>query len=193
MSRDIWLTSDTHLNHANIIKYCDRPFRDVVEMNEAIIEGWNSVVKPQDICYHLGDVYFAKHWTSKIVEDRAVEPPKDVRETQADYMLSRLNGSKRLILGNHDEAKDLLLHKHFKKIMLWRKFREFGLLLTHVPVHPAQLEDYESPTKGMVTRGMEKNVHGHIHDKILPDPRYVNVCVEQTNYVPVHIETLRAK
>lgn len=64
MPRDIWLISDTHFNHANILKFTDsrtglpvRPgFESVDHMNEHMIERWNSVVKPGDIVYHLGDV-----------------------------------------------------------------------------------------------------------------------------------------
>ena len=51
----IFLTSDTHFNNDNIIKYCDRPFFNHKDMNETLITNWNSVVKPEDTVYHLGD------------------------------------------------------------------------------------------------------------------------------------------
>jgi calcineurin-like phosphoesterase family protein len=53
MSENIWIISDTHFGHNNIINYCDRPFSNVKEMNEAIIDNWNSVVKQNDLVYHL--------------------------------------------------------------------------------------------------------------------------------------------
>ena len=56
----LYVTSDTHFNHKNIIEYCDRPFKDIYEMNETIINNWNQVVKEEDIIYHLGDYGFGK-------------------------------------------------------------------------------------------------------------------------------------
>lgn len=55
---NIFVTSDTHFNHKNIIKYCNRPFKDVEEMNEAIINNWNNLVTNDDVIYHLGDFGF---------------------------------------------------------------------------------------------------------------------------------------
>jgi len=160
--RNIFVISDTHFGHANIIKYCDRPFATLFEMDEKIIENWNSVVKTEDIVYHLGDVYFGKNNPSNFA--------------------NRLNGRKRLVLGNHDNGKDEILHTMFEKIMVWRMFPDFGLLLTHVPVHHGSLENKVS-----------KNVHGHIHDKVIDDDRYINVSVEQINYTPINIESIRVK
>lgn len=77
---NIWFTSDQHFGHANIIKYCARPFDSVHEMNAVITERHNALVKPKDQVYHLGDFAFANH---------------------ARY-LARLNGQHHLILGNHD-------------------------------------------------------------------------------------------
>ena len=163
---DIWLISDTHFGHDNIIKYCDRPFANSAEMDEFMLEAWNSRVKDQDVVYHLGDVYFRDH--SKLYQ---------------------LKGRKRLLLGNHDNGKCQHLQAVFQKIGIWRKFPEWGLLLTHLPVHEGQLGgSYWSPTKEREVPGLTYNVHGHIHEKNLPDARYINVSVEQTDYAPIHIE-----
>jgi calcineurin-like phosphoesterase family protein len=81
---DIWFTSDTHYGHANVIEYCKRPFKDVQEMNEALIENFNSLVKPEDEVYHLGDFSFSR------------DPYR---------VASRLNGRIHLILGNHDNKR----------------------------------------------------------------------------------------
>lgn len=160
--RNIWVSSDHHFNHENIIKYCDRPFTDVTHMNEYMLDCYNSVVKDGDIAYFLGDVYMGDgaHWYQKIAP--------------------RLHGRKRLILGNHDNGKDQTLQKVFQKITLWRAFPEFGLLLTHVPVSLSTL----GPK-------WPRNVHGHIHNRPSPGPEYINVSVEVIDYTPVHIEDIR--
>ena len=158
--RNIFVISDTHFGHANIIKYCNRPFSTSDEMTSTLVENWNKVVKDGDIVYHLGDVYLGA----------------------AGQVLHALNGHKRLVLGNHDNGKDQYLQRYFQKILAWRMFPEFGLLLTHVPVHD-----------GTFSEKVQRNVHGHIHQKIIPDKRYRNVSVEQTNYTPIPIEDLRVK
>jgi calcineurin-like phosphoesterase family protein len=170
---NIWVISDTHFNHANILKFEDklgkpcRVFADVDEMNETMIANWNSVVKPQDKVYHLGDVLFG------------LDKPEWL-----DANFKRLNGKKRLVVGNHDNIK--LLSQWFREVMLWRDFSEFGLLLTHVPVHQSTLKDSHRFGEGSMV-----NVHGHIHQNASPDGPYKCVCVEQTNYTPVNIDELR--
>lgn len=79
----VFFTSDTHFNHANIIRYCQRPFKDVDEMNEVMIANWNNTVGNDDVIFHLGDFCLggAAEWTK---------------------LLDRLNGRIYLILGNHD-------------------------------------------------------------------------------------------
>ena len=78
-----FFTSDTHFNHANIIRFCNRPFKNVEEMNESIVANWNEVVGMDDTVFHLGDFCLggAAEWTR---------------------FLDRLNGKIYLILGNHD-------------------------------------------------------------------------------------------
>ena len=81
-----FFTSDTHFDHANIIKYCERPFPHKDDMNGTIITNWNAVVRPEDHVYHLGDFAFC-------APDKAAN------------IARRLNGKKHLIKGNHDRSK----------------------------------------------------------------------------------------
>ena len=141
-------------------------------MNWDMVDKWNSVVKPGDKVYHLGDVYMGASSRGAITN-----------------LLSKLNGSKRLILGNHDNGKDQVLQQCFQKIEVWRMWPEFGLLFTHVPVHESALfrgktGNEENPKKLL-------NIHGHIHQNKSPTNDHKCVCVEQTNYTPVNIEELR--
>lgn len=78
----IFFTSDTHFGHANIIKFCKRPFLNVDDMNEALVENWNKVVPEDGIVFHLGDFAFggSNVWNE---------------------ITPRLNGQIHLILGNH--------------------------------------------------------------------------------------------
>ena len=85
----IFFTADTHFGHANIIKYCDRPFEDVGEMDEELIKRWNQVVGKKDSVYHLGDFCWG-------------EPKK--------YM-DRLNGNLFLLRGSHDRNSLKYCHK----------------------------------------------------------------------------------
>jgi len=171
---DIWVISDTHFNHANILNFTDfsgnkvRPFASVKEMNETMIERWNEVVKIGDKVYHLGDVFFG---------------PKEWVEVNWNY----LNGKKRLIVGNHDDIPYIVQQRMFEKVDMWRMFSEFNLLLTHVPVHESVLGERRFKGTPMT------NVHGHIHSNPSPDGNYRCVCVEQIDYRPVNIDELRVK
>lgn len=173
--RDIWVISDTHFGHENILKFRDendelirgKLFESVEEMDEIMIQQWNKYVKPGDKVYHLGDVFFG---------------PKD------DFIKKwkRLNGQKRLILGNHDDAKFFARHELVAKINMWRMFPEHGLLLTHVPIHDTVL--FEGRFKDF---DKALNVHGHIHQNPSPTEKHKCVCVEHIDYTPIHIEDIR--
>ena len=150
-----------------IHKFKTRPFSTTEEMDEALVDNWNSVVKPGDKVYHLGDVTFGN------------------KENYIKNIHNRLHGKKRLIVGNHDDVK--FLAPYFEKVMLWRMFPDWGLLMTHVPVHPSTLGENRFTGKQMI------NVHGHIHSNPSPEGPYKCVCVEQPhmNYTPINIEELR--
>lgn len=164
MANNIWFTSDTHFRHSNIIGYCGRPFSSVEEMDETLIENWNSVVKEGDKIYHLGDVYM----------------PKGYKKNDEDSLFKKLNGTKILILGNHDLGKDQLLLKYFKRIHAYRILKEHGIMLSHVPVH------FDS-----INKKVKINVHGHTHDRGSPIGPYKSVCVELTNYKPIHLDEIK--
>lgn len=93
----IYFTSDTHFNHSNIIKYCNRPFKDVNHMNHTIVNNWNSVVNKEDRVYHLGDFAMGnkQHWKR---------------------FCKALNRYKILVRGNHDKSRDFMLSIGFNEV-----------------------------------------------------------------------------
>lgn len=193
MTKNIWLISDTHFDQESMLTFHDwtgkqtRPgFRDVNHMNELMMDNWNSVVKPGDIVIHQGDV---------------VGGPDPQAWMENNWHL--LNGEKHLIVGNHDNIKMLVQGNFFSEINLWKPYPEFGLLLTHVPLHRGSLlrpkieTDGDTPINKDDTRLWAEavNVHGHIHSNPSPDGPYRCVCVEQppVNYTPINIEEVRIK
>ncbi len=165
----IWFVSDTHFFHENFLKFKKRdgsparPFATVQDMNELMIENWVRVVQPGDKVYHLGDVTF----------DYGVEFAK---------LMAKLPGQKRLILGNHDLIKGTALVSYFKKVSVWKIFKEEGFVCTHVPIPYGQFRNK-----------VQFNLHGHTHHEEVPDLHYINICVEKTNYTPVSMDWIKDK
>ncbi len=160
MSR-VYITSDQHFFHENIIKYENRPFKSVEEMNEFMIQEWNKKVRKRDIVYCLGDFTF----------NRKVSEMKE--------LISKLNGKKVLVMGNHDKKTMSMYYEAgfdevYKNSIIYKEF----FILSHVPVYLSADMPYI-------------NVHGHIHSKEFKDERYVNVCVELHNYAPVLFDDIK--
>ena len=105
----VFFSSDYHFGHVNILKYCDRPFTDIEEMNETIIQHHNKIVGPNDIMYFLGD--FSFH--------------------DAHSLLERMNGNFIFVKGNHD-------HKTIKKLSVNYaiiSYDKYKFLCVHKPQH----------------------------------------------------------
>ena len=169
----LYFISDTHFNHLNIIKYCDRPFKNIEEMNETIINNWNKTVKENDEIYHLGDLALG-------------------RKENFYNVAKRLNGKKYLIRGNHDRWSINTYEKFGFKILKNAPIilEKFKLLLSHTPTPDKQIPE------GYI------NLHGHIHNKSLYDciekynpsmytiTRHINVSCDVTDFTPISIEKL---
>jgi len=160
---NIFLISDTHFGHANIISFLNddgtrvRPhWNNVDDMDEDMINRWNHIVGPNDKVYHLGDVVMNRRYL-KLVE--------------------RLNGRKELVLGNHDIFDTSEYLKYFKRVHGSVKLD--SLVLTHIPVHP-----------DMLPRWSRGNIHGHVHGNSLTDPLYTNVSVEVIDYTPIPFDII---
>mgnify|MGYP000704706914 CR=1 FL=1 len=162
--RDYWFISDTHFQHENVIRFNGEDFPSVESRDELLIENWNKVVKKGDKVYHLGDVFFgSKEGFSRL--------------------WPRLNGSKTLIVGNHDDIKFLSSGGFFRKVQLWKVWHDRPLIFTHVPLHQDSIQERILDSGGL-------NVHGHTHLNGSPDGPYKSVCVEMVSYTPVNLEEL---
>jgi len=171
-----FFTSDTHYGHKNIIKYANRPYSSVSEMNEDMIKKWNSVVSSEDIVYHIGDFAFT--------------PYKEAAE-----ILRSLNGSKVLIFGNHDKAlrkeKDLYIH--------WRSAGDLREITVPDPDAPRGAQGIVLCHYAM--RVWNKSYHGswqlygHSHGSLPDDPNSLSldVGVDCWNFTPVSYEQIKEK
>ena len=181
-----FVISDTHFGHTNSWEKFKlpngdplRPFTSTEEMDETMVERWNDVVRPQDTVYHLGDV---------------------VINRKSLHHVKRLNGKKRLVRGNHDIFKDEDYREvGFESLYGVRVFVD-QFILSHIPLHP-----------DCVTERFRVNVHGHLHaNEVMrtrtnmvhgymtglvtePDPCYLCVSVEHTNYEPLHFDEVQAR
>ena len=117
-AQNFYFVSDTHFSHENIIKYCKRPFKDVEEHDATLIKNWNDVVPEDGIVFHLGDVAFGN--------------PNRVNE-----ILSQLNGTIYLIIGNHDWRRVVSEHAWRFKDMTQQLNMKIGkrhIILNHYPM-----------------------------------------------------------
>ena len=178
----IWFISDTHFFHKNVLGFCNRPFDNVEQMNQAICDNWASVVKRNDIIFHLGDITFGS-------------------KTKTIQMLKALPGHKMLIMGNHDSGIDRGEYGFiFKKI---RRLYEIKGLLGNDWYHdahgneptnewdlPIVLCHYPMREWNQSHRGSWQ-LHGHSHGKLEPNTRrQYDVGVDNNNFYPVSLEQL---
>jgi calcineurin-like phosphoesterase family protein len=164
-----WFISDTHFGHTNIIRYSNRPYSDVEEMNQKMIAEWNCRVKPNDDVYHLGDFAF-------------LPLPK------LKSLLWSLNGRINLMLGNHDKEiiknrKELLEQGKFATIQHYRELKIAGKMLV--------LFHYGQRTWNKAHHG-SIHLYGHSHGSLPPHGLSVDVgvdCKEITpEYRPIHLD-----
>jgi calcineurin-like phosphoesterase family protein len=170
MSQGIFFTSDQHYGHANVIRFCKRPFSDVEEMTEELIKRHNEVVKPGDLVYHLGDMF----WRSLTPE-------------QAVSIRLRLTGQHYYINGNHEERMD---QEAMKKLFIWRK----DLAQIHPSGYPhVVLCHYAMRVWNGSHRG-DYSLYGHSHGELPEnDSLSFDVGVDSWNYYPVSLEQVAEK
>lgn len=159
---EIYTICCTHLGHNNILNFKradGSPVRSFISVEEM-------------------DETIIENWNKTVKENDTVYHLGDVYFGQGWKHLPRLKGRKHLIIGNHDNISEKysMFRTHFKTINMWRVLKDLKCVLTHVPIHECSMYC------------VEKNIHGHIHEKPAPSEQHINVCAEWTNYTPVSIE-----
>lgn len=170
-----FVVADLHLGHKGVTHFLApngkdklRPWDNPDDMDQALIVLWNSTVRPDDEVYVLGDVVLNRKHLQK---------------------LRFLHGRKHLVAGNHDVCDTTEYLDYFYRVSACRDLRD--MILTHIPVHPSQLERFHF------------NVHGHLHahkvmttdprrtSQEMEDPRYMCVSLEQTEFKPMPLDIVR--
>jgi len=159
-----YIISDLHLDHANIIEYCDRPFEDAQEMNETLVENWNNTVDTDDTVFYLGDLAM---WGPDAAENWAEE----------------LNGNILFIRGNHDDLRteELSFPVCDSCVFTHGKYR-FGCV--HWP------EESENPGGDWLLYAHHHNNDLEEYPFIDPMKNRVNVSAEVIGYTPLSLDAL---
>jgi len=171
--KQIYFTSDHHFGHSNIIKFCDRPFQTVEEMDRVLIERWNEKINPEDEVYHLGDFSLAKD--PQVVSD----------------ILDQLNGTKYLIVGNHEGAalnwrKKFKWTKEYHELKVKDPDRKNGvqrIILFHYALRVWR-GDYHGNWQ----------LYGHSHGNLADEANRlaIDVGVDAHNFYPVSYEEVKS-
>ncbi len=169
-----FFTADTHFDHHNIIRYCQRPYQTVAEMNESLVEKWNSVVSPRDVVYHLGDFTLGdiRHFTR---------------------WASRLNGTIKILPGSHDRQwlKDFAPSDRLQVIapLVSLEFPELRqgkypqvVVLCHYALRVWDRSHYGA-----------WHLFGHSHGQLKGVGLSFDVGVDCTDFTPLSLETVAAK
>ena len=178
----IFYIADWHYGHANCIHFDNRPFKNVEEMNEALIANWNNVVSTGDVVYILGDMFWCN-------------------TTEAIAVLDRLNGVKFLVQGNHDRCHDAQFRSKFAKIDEYMEIKDGdrNVVLCHYPI-PCFKNHYYGwyHLYGHVHTSFEASMMEH--DKYLMQELYEKPCnmfntgamVSYMNYTPRTLDEILA-
>lgn len=167
----VYVTSDTHFNHAGIITLSNRPFADVHEMNEAMITAWNDTVHPNDTVWVLGDFAFVNKYGMDV-----------------DELFAALVGKKILVRGNHDYHNPRIFKLPWESQHELTKIRDNGrrAVVCHYP-----LETWDGANKSAIM------LHGHSHGNMRRTiPRRFDVGVDAEHsigYAPTNLEYFFSK
>lgn len=162
--------SDTHFGHSNILKFTDKEGKLIRGAIFSSIEEHDNTI--------------IENINRKVrIQDKLYILGDVIFNKKLLSILDRINTKKKILIkGNHDlfQLKDYL--SYFKDIRSYKTIPEEGIIFSHIPIHVGELQ------------GRWKiNCHGHLHQNVLEDKRYINLCAEHTNYAPVEFEEIKEK
>jgi calcineurin-like phosphoesterase family protein len=161
-----FFVADEHYSHKNIIKHQGRPFMDVYEMDEYMIECHNAVVGEDDTTIHAGDFCWSRKYYDENSNDHAL------------YYIERLNGKHVFLEGDHDKW----LSGRMNRQQIWKKMIDGSyLVVCHYPIHSWPRSHYNS-----------WHLYGHSHRDLGLDGKRYCISVENTDYFPVSFEKVKA-
>jgi calcineurin-like phosphoesterase family protein len=119
------------------------------------------------------DALIISNWNNTVKPNDTVWILGDVAMGHEDNIdnLGLLNGYKKLVLGNHDTRPSEHYLRYVERVYGAHQLKNY--VLTHIPVHPSEFPRFAG------------NIHGHLHNNTLDDPRYFCVSLEQINYTPI--------
>jgi len=161
----IYLIGDLHLDHTNIIKYCNRPFSSVDEMNDTMVQRWNDTVGVEDTVYYLGDIAYGRG------------------SRDGSWWWQKLNGKKILIKGNHDRKENI---RGITPVHRWYIVELGGIqfLLVHSP-------EYDKPEwGGWLIHGHHHNNNLDKYPLVSRKRKTINVSAEILDYYPISLDKL---
>lgn len=165
----VFLTSDSHFHHINILKpeYCDRPFKDVDHMNQMLVQYWNERVGPNDTVIHIGDMFMG-----------LPEKWMDIR--------NRLNGEIILVYGNHDckRKEDIDIIKPQILKMGFEIHKELYTEIDGIKVYCRHIPDMTFKPSDRA----QYHLCGHVHQAFSRKGSIINVGVDIHNYRPITIQ-----
>lgn len=176
--QNIWFASDYHFFHTNVIKYDNRPFKDIDEMNDSLITNWNHYIDKKDVVFYLGDLSFDK-------------------SEKTEKIIKSLNGKIHFIMGNHDDDRFIKKLNRFETVSdyvnlsvvdLDNPRKKQGIMMMHFP-----LLSWDKEHHG------DWHLHGHCHQNLLRDmPEYykrkvLDVGCNGWDYCPLHYTDIKQK
>ncbi len=172
----IWFTSDTHFGHANILRYCGRPFDSIEEHDEELVRRWNALVGDKDDIYHLGDFCFTRAGKS------------------ADYYLKKLKGRIHIIWGNHDKETRRLYRHLFASHADYREIYIDAKWLLDEPPQKTKVVLSHYPMRAWNACGHGSfHLWGHEHGNMEPWGLSFDAGVDCHSYRPISVDEVVKK